>query len=114
MKTSDWELLSGKYYWSDIASNLKNEDENLKNIRFNDCTVREAADYRTHAVVCNASRSLAISEDVALWSIIEYGLRNEKVHRDLEALRAEGEFQQLTTLVYQHSGWVINGNYPLH
>lgn len=49
----------------------------------------------THTAVCNASRSLGISEDVALWSIIEYGLRNEKAHRDLEALRAKGDFHHL-------------------
>lgn len=97
-KTGDWELLSGKHYWSDIAVSLKNEDATLKNIRFNDSTARETADYRTHAAVCNASRSLGISEEVALWSIIEYGLRNGKVHRDLEALRAEGDFQQLANV----------------
>lgn len=99
VKTSDWELLSGKHFWSDVASNLKTEDENLRKIRFNDSKAREAADYRTHAAVCNAARSLGISEDVALWSIIEYGQRNEKVHRDLEALRAEGDFQQLAKVL---------------
>lgn len=57
-----------------------------------------AADYHTHAAVYNASRSLGISEQVAVWSIIEYGLRNEKVYRDLEALRAEGDFQQLANV----------------
>lgn len=43
--------------------------------------------------------SLGISEDVALWSTIENGLRNEKVHRDPEALRAEGDFQQLANVL---------------
>ena len=60
MKTGDWELLSGRHYWSDIALCLKNEDVTPKNIRFNDSTAREAADYRTHAAVCNAFRSLGI------------------------------------------------------
>lgn len=98
MKTGDWELLSGRHYWSDVATNLKNEEATLKNIRFNDSTTRKAANYHTHAAVYNASRSLGISEKVAVWSIIEYGLRNEKVYRDLEALRAEGDFQQLANV----------------
>lgn len=42
-----------------------------------------------------ASLGPGISEDLAIWSIIQYGLRNEKAHRDLEALRAAGDFRQL-------------------
>lgn len=94
-KTSDWELISGKHYWSDIASKLTAEDKNQRNIRLFDSEAYKAADYRTHAAVYNASRALGISEDLTIWSIIQYGLRNEKAHRELEALRAEGDFQQL-------------------
>lgn len=99
IKTDDWYLISRRHYWFKIAISLKNKDATLKNIRFNESTARQVADYCTHAAVCNTSRSLGILEEVAIWSIIEYGQRNEKVHQDLEALRAKGDFQQLANVL---------------
>ena len=94
-KINDLELISGKHYWSDIARKLETEDEIMRNIRPFDSVARKTAKYRTHAAVYNASQGLGISKYLAIWSIIQYGLRNEKVHQDLEALRAAGDYRQL-------------------
>lgn len=79
--------------------NLKAEDESLRNVPIHDSALREAADYSTHAAVYNASQGLGVSEDLAIWSIVQYGERNNKIHRDPEALRAERDFQQLAQLL---------------
>lgn len=72
----------------------------MKNIYFNDSKAREAADYYMYAVVCNVFCRLGNSEKVAIWSIIEYGLKNKKVHQDLKALRTKRDFQQLANVFF--------------
>lgn len=98
IKTDDWELLSRRYYLSKIAISLKIKVATLKNICFNYSTARKAADYCTYTIVCNVSRSLSILKEVAIWSIIEYGLGNKKFHQNLKALCAKRDFQQLANV----------------
>lgn len=54
----------------------------------------------THIAVRSACRDLGISESLAIWSIIQYGQRNTKMHQDLEGLISRGKFEKLAEVFY--------------
>lgn len=60
----------------------------------------ESLDLDTRVSVAMACRDLGILEDLAVWSIVEYGERNRKFHRDLDSLKANGDFCQLALVLY--------------
>lgn len=60
----------------------------------------ESLDLDTRVSVSMACRDLGISEDLAVWSIIEYGERNQTFHGDLDSLKADGDFRQLALVLY--------------
>ena len=95
-KLENWQLISGKNYWSRIAITIKEEEDARKEA----VRVGAALDkFRmpTTAAVCIACADLGISEELALWSIQEYGVRNQEVHRDLNDLKSTGAFPLLAS-----------------
>lgn len=97
-KSKNWQLISGKNYWSRIAMTIGAEEEARKE------AVRVGAalgqvKLPTTAAVYMACADLGISEDIALWSIEEYGTRNREVHRNLNDLKREGEFPLLASIL---------------
>jgi hypothetical protein len=45
--------------------------------------------------------SHAYISDLALWSIVEYGVRNRTIHRDLDVLKEERNFERLVKVSYE-------------
>ena len=46
----------------------------------------------TTAAIYQACSDLGISQEGAIWSIKEYGMRNSQVHRDLDDMKRNGDF----------------------
>lgn len=97
-KSENWQLISGSNYWSRIAVTLGAEDEERKEA----VRVGSAFDkikMPTTAAIYMACADLGISEELALWSVREYGTRNRGVHRDINDLKREGEFPLLASVL---------------
>lgn len=97
-KPENWQLISGNNYWSRIAVTLGAEEDARKE------AVRVGAPLNkvklpTTAAVYTACADLGISEELALWSILEYGTRNREVHRGLDDLKRAGEFPLLASIL---------------
>lgn len=90
-KSENWQLLSGAKYWSNIAVNLKKEQE-ARQEALHRGSVLDSVNLNTTIAVAAACDDLGISEELAVWTIMEYGERNLQVHRDLVELRREGKF----------------------
>ena len=89
---------SKEKYWSRIAITIEAEEEARKK------AVRVGAAFDkvklpTTAAVYIACTDLGISEELALWSIQEYGTRNREVHRDLNDLKRAGEYPLLASVL---------------
>lgn len=66
---------------------------------------------KTHVAVQTACWELGISDDVAIWSIIQYEERNRAFHGDLDSLKAEGKFRKLALVLYtdfEDIDWVFS------
>jgi len=94
-KLENWHLISGNTYWSRIAVNLELEEKARKKA----VRVGGKVTMPTTGAVYVACADLGISEDRAIWSILEYGTRNRSVHRDLNELKREGEFPLLASIL---------------
>lgn len=97
-KSRNWQLISGSNYWSRISTTLESEEAARKE------AVRVGSDLSklkrpTTAAVYVACADLGISEELAVWSIHEYGTRNRAAHRNLEDLKKEGEFHLLARIL---------------
>ena len=57
-------------------------------------------DLDTYTAVTIACKDLGISDRTSIWSIIEYGKRNQAFHRDFEILRDSGEWQKFADVLY--------------
>lgn len=100
-KTTNWQLLCGRFRWSEIATRLSVEHQAMKErLRTEGSAAMNTLPLETHVAVQTACRELGISDDVAIWSIIQYGERNRAFHRDLDSLKAEGEFRKLALVLY--------------
>ena len=97
-KLENWQLLSGNNYWSDIAQNLKIEEETQQEI-IRKGSVLDPVRLDTTIAISTACSDLGISKELAVWSIMEYGARNLQVHRDLVDLRKEGKFPLLAKIL---------------
>ena len=97
-KSENWQLIPGNNYWSRIAVTLGAEEEARKEaVRVG--AALDKVKSPTTAAVYMACADLGISEELALWSIQEYGTRNREVHRDLNDLKREGEFPLLASIL---------------
>lgn len=97
-KSENWQLISGNNYWSRIAVILGAEDEARKEaVRVG--AALDKVKLPTTAAVYVACADLGISEELAIWSIQEYGTRNREVHRDLDDLKRAGEFPLLASIL---------------
>ncbi|KAK3176992.1 hypothetical protein OEA41_008318 [Lepraria neglecta] len=97
-KSENWQLISGNNYWSRIAVTLGAEEEARKEaVRIG--AALDKVKLPTTAAVYMACADLGISEELALWSIQEYGTRNREVHRDLNDLKRAGEFPLLASIL---------------
>ena len=63
-------------------------------------SVSDPLDFTTHRAVFAACSDLGINQEHALWSIKEYGERNQTAHRNLITLREKGEFTVLAKILY--------------
>ncbi len=98
-KLENWLSISGNLYWSRISVTLREEEEaREKAVRIG--SELSKLSMPTTAAVYVACADLGISEELALWSIEEYGTRNRKVHRDLDDLKREGEFSLLASILW--------------
>ncbi|SLM36791.1 hypothetical protein LPUS_06477 [Lasallia pustulata] len=97
-KSENWQLFSGNNYWSRIAVTLGAEEDARKEaVRIG--AALDKVKLPTTATVYMACADLGISEELALWSIQEYGTRNRKVHRDLNDLKRAGDFPLLASIL---------------
>ncbi|KAL2048872.1 hypothetical protein ABVK25_010878 [Lepraria finkii] len=97
-KSENWQSISGNNYWSRIAVTLGAEEEARKEaVRVG--AALDKVKLPTTAAVYMACADLGISEELALWSIQEYGTRNREVHRDLNDLKRAGEFPLLASIL---------------
>ncbi|KAA6409935.1 MAG: hypothetical protein FRX48_06548 [Lasallia pustulata] len=97
-KSENWQLFSGNNYWSRIAVTLGAEEDARKEaVRIG--AALDKVKLPTTATVCMACADLGISEELALWSIQEYGTRNREVHRDLNDLKRAGDFPLLASIL---------------
>ena len=84
-KSENWQLISGNNYWSRIAVTLGAEEEARKEaVRVG--AALDKVKLATTAAIYMACADLGISEELALWSIQEYGTRNREFHRELALL----------------------------
>ena len=92
-KMGRWELLSGRHYWTTIAKRLVEEQKILEERRspWNDPSSLKIG---TIIAIKMACEELGISEELARWSIEEYGIRNSLFHQEAERLKASGDFPQ--------------------
>ena len=99
--TTDWQLLCGRFRWSEIATRLSVEHQTMQErLRTEGSAAMNTLALETHVAVQTACRELGISDDLAIWSIIQYGERNRPFHRDLDSLKAEGKFRKLALVLY--------------
>ena len=98
-KLKNWQFLCSNSYWSDIALNLKDEQESLQEL-IRKGSVLDPVKRDIIIAVSAACSDIGISKELAVWSIIEYGFRNQQVHRDLEDLRENGKFPLLAKILY--------------
>lgn len=97
-KPENWQLISGNNYWSRIAVTIgAEEDAREEAVRVG--AALNKVKLPTTAAVYMACADLGISEELALWAIQEYGMRNRKVHRDLNDLKRAGEFPLLALIL---------------
>ena len=97
-KLENLQLISGNNYWSRVAVSLVAEEKSRKEaVRIG--AALDTVEMNTTAAVYLACADLGISEDLALWSIKEYGTRNQEVHRDLNDLKKAGEFPLLASIL---------------
>lgn len=79
-------------WWTDVAKVLlKEEEDKAKADRRGDYKFKTP----TLSAVSNACRYLGLNDDVAVWSIKEYGKRNGLLHRDLKGMIEAGEYGKL-------------------
>ncbi|KAL2040550.1 hypothetical protein N7G274_006529 [Stereocaulon virgatum] len=84
--------------WSRIAVTLGAEEEARKEaVRVG--AALDKVKLPTTAAVYMACADLGISEELALWSIQKYGIRNCEVHRDLNDLKRAGEYPLLASIL---------------
>ena len=99
-KTENWESISGRHYWSDIAKELDAEDIAWKKSKQ---TIRGSNSGRvnlsTFRAVHLACVDLGISQELVIWSIMKYAKRNEQAHHNLNTLRETGEFSTLAKVL---------------
>lgn len=86
-KSEDWELIGKSRFWTEIAEELKQEAISKDS-------------YKTTVIIRKACLDLAISAELAFWSIREYGDRNSNLHRDLDTLKKEGKFPTLAKILF--------------
>ena len=98
-QTENWQSLSGKHYWTTIAEKLKSEKAQRTHAQENRLEV-EARFYDTYSAVTIACRQLGIAEDLALWSIEEYGSRNQQAHAGLKMMRDTADFPLLAETLW--------------
>lgn len=98
-KSENWQLISGNNYWSTIAGKIKAE-EGARKEALRGGAALDTITLPTTAAVSRACSDLGISDELALWSIKEYGMRNLQVHRDLNDLKGEGQYPLLASILY--------------
>lgn len=96
-KSENWQSISGSQYWSRIAANLGTEEAARKEAVRTGVGL-DKIKLPTFSAVYTACADIGISDEIALWSINEYGSRN-KVHRDLDDLKRKGEFPMLASVL---------------
>lgn len=99
IKTENWQILCGRFQWTQIASKLEEEKKALETMGKDRDDVIKRTGLSAHIAVRAACRDLGTNEELAIWSIIQYGLRNMKMHRDLEDLISGGKFNQLADVL---------------
>lgn len=99
-KTENWQLLCGRFKWSEIADKLASEKLEFKKMEKGGAAAIDTMNIDTTIVVRAACRDLGISESRAIWSVVEYGQRNVQMHRDLEALISKGDFRRLAEVLH--------------
>lgn len=99
-QTEGWQLLCSRFRWSEIADRLAREmDEMDIRLRTEGAAALGRLDLDTHTAVTIACKDLGISDTIAIWSIVEYGKRNQAFHRDFEILRDSGEWQKFADVL---------------
>lgn len=98
-KTENWQLLSGRRYWSTIADKLQEEEKQRKEARAKDQNMDNVS-LDTHIAVSRACTELGLEEELAVWSILEYATRNTQAHRNLSEMREAGKFPLLAQTLW--------------
>ena len=85
-------VLSTVVWWTDVAKVILEEE-------IDKAQADRRGDYGyetpTLTAVSNACRYLGLNKDMAVWSIKEYGKRNDLLHRSLKEMREAGEYDKL-------------------
>ncbi|KAL8881320.1 MAG: hypothetical protein Q9198_001458 [Flavoplaca austrocitrina] len=88
-----WELIRSTRWWSNIANDLKAEDEARAKFDASPVKTFDAMPGRpTRNVIVAACKDLNVDEDLMLFCVKEYGMRNEVVHRSMDELIGSGNF----------------------
>lgn len=98
-KFDDWELLAQGTFWTDIAAKIAEEDAAYQLVKQKKASA-DILTFDTTLAVRRACYDLGIFDDLAFWSIAEYGDGNSSVHRDLDSLKKTGDFGMLAKILY--------------
>ncbi len=90
-------LLSSRQQWTEIAEEIAMENDEYNKLGPSNAS---KVKYDLHRVLKAACTSLGIDHRHAEWSIIEYGDRNKEVHRDMDALKAAGDYVRLAEMMH--------------
>lgn len=99
-RTENWEYLSGRHHWTEIAARLGKEDTEFQLALRKGPSAMDEVNFQTHTAIGQACSRMGFSENLVIWSIQSYAERNESVHRDIEWLRQHCEFQQLAKILH--------------
>ncbi|MCJ1261688.1 hypothetical protein MMC22_001554 [Lobaria immixta] len=99
-KTTDWQLLCGRFRWSEIATRLSWEQQTMhERLRTEGSAAMNTLALETHVAVYTACRELGISDDVAIWSIIQYGEHLEDIDCVFSDLRSDTDKTLLKAII---------------
>jgi hypothetical protein len=88
---------SNRSSWTEIGAELASEKRNF--LDKGDCNTSKL-DTPLHCQLLDACRGLGLDFDRTRWSILEYGTRNERMHRDMDVFIAKQDYGQMATMLY--------------
>jgi hypothetical protein len=100
MNHPDQTSLSSRKSWTSIGQQLWLESKEADEMLDKGASNADKIKSPVHRVLLGACQRLGIDFDRAKWSIMEYGTRNENMHRDMEVFIANEDFLSLKTMLY--------------